>query len=54
MVCVNEVLDFLWKIAPEEGKEPWDNVGHLVGRGGAPVTKILTAGNGTVTHSLRL
>ena len=43
MVCVNEVLDFIWKIAPEEGKEPWDNVGHLVGRGGAPVTKILTA-----------
>ena len=43
MVCVNEVLDLLWKIAPEEGKESWDNVGHLVGRGGAPVTKILTA-----------
>lgn len=43
MVCVNDVLDFLWSVAPEEGKESWDNVGHLVGRGGAEVTGVLVA-----------
>ena len=43
MVCVNDVLNFLWELAPEEGKEPWDNVGLLVGRSQTPVTKILTA-----------
>ena len=43
MTCVNDVLDLLWAIAPEAGKEPWDNVGHLVGRGRAPVTRILVA-----------
>ena len=43
MKTVNEILDFLWTVAPEEGKEPWDNVGHLVGRGAAPVRKVLVA-----------
>ena len=43
MVLVNDVLEFLWKVAPEEGKESWDNVGLLVGRGGAAVDKILVA-----------
>ena len=43
MTSVKDVLDVLWTIAPEEGKEPWDNVGHLVGRSGANVTKILVA-----------
>lgn len=38
---VSEILDFLWAIAPKEGAEPWDNVGHLVGRSTAEVTKIL-------------
>lgn len=41
MVSVNTVLDYLWTIAPEDAKEPWDNVGHLVGRGDASVSKIL-------------
>ena len=41
MKTVNEILDFLWTVAPEEGKEPWDNVGHLVGRGAALVRKVL-------------
>ena len=43
MILVNDVLEYLWQIAPEEGKEPWDNVGHLVGRSGGAVTKILVA-----------
>lgn len=43
MVYVNDILDFLWKIAPEERKENWDNVGLLVGRGNMPVTRVLTA-----------
>ena len=41
MVSVSTVLDYLWTIAPEDAKEPWDNVGHLVGRGDASVSKIL-------------
>ena len=41
MVSVNTVLDYLWTIAPKDAKEPWDNVGHLVGRGDASVSKIL-------------
>lgn len=43
MTTVHDVLEFLWKVAPEERKESWDNVGHLVGRSGAKVTKILVA-----------
>ena len=43
MVCVNDVLNYLWTLAPEEGKESWDNVGHLVGRRQQEVTRILTA-----------
>ena len=43
MKTVREILDYLWTVAPEEGKESWDNVGLLVGRTEAPVTKILTA-----------
>ncbi len=43
MTCVNDVLEYLWRVAPEAGKEDWDNVGHLVGRGSAPVTKVLVA-----------
>ena len=43
MVLVNDVLEFLWSVAPEMCKEPWDNVGFLVGRKSAPVTKIMVA-----------
>ena len=43
MITVKDVLEYLWTVAPEEGKEPWDNVGHLVGRLSAAVTKILVA-----------
>lgn len=43
MATVHDILDFLWEVAPEEGKESWDNVGHLVGRGNAEVTRILVA-----------
>lgn len=43
MVYVNDVLSFLWTLAPEEGKESWDNVGHLVGRSNQEVTRILIA-----------
>lgn len=43
MILVNDVLEYLWQVAPEEKKESWDNVGHLVGRGNAQVTKILVA-----------
>lgn len=42
MVYVSDVLEYLWDIAPEDGKEPWDNVGLLVGRSTTGVTKILT------------
>lgn len=43
MVLVNDVLEYMWSIAPEAGKEPWDNVGLLVGRKNASVTKALVA-----------
>lgn len=43
MITVKAVLDYMWELAPEERKEPWDNVGLLVGRENAPVTKIITA-----------
>ena len=42
-MTVSDVLNYLWEIAPKEGAEPWDNVGHLVGRSTADVTKILVA-----------
>lgn len=41
MRTVSDVLNFLWEVAPGELAESWDNVGHLVGRRGAAVTKIL-------------
>lgn len=43
MVLVSDVLEYMWSIAPEAGKEPWDNVGLLVGRKNASVTKVLVA-----------
>ena len=43
MKTVHEILNYLWTVAPEEGKEPWDNVGHLVGRRNAEVDHILVS-----------
>lgn len=43
MQTVSDVLNYLWEIAPQEGAESWDNVGHLVGRRNAPVTRVLVA-----------
>jgi dinuclear metal center YbgI/SA1388 family protein len=43
MLAVSDILDYLWTVAPEEGKESWDNVGLLVGRCGAAVTKVIVA-----------
>ena len=42
-MTVNDILSYLETVAPVEGAEPWDNVGHLVGRGNAPVTRVLLA-----------
>lgn len=43
MVLVNEVLEFLWSLAPEQMKEDWDHVGLMVGYRNRPVRKILVA-----------
>ena len=42
-MTVSDILEYLWQVAPKEGAEPWDNVGHLVGRKNAEVTKILVS-----------
>ena len=42
-MTVQNVLDYLFTLAPITYKEPWDNVGFLAGRKDAPVTKILVA-----------
>ena len=43
MVYVNDVLQFLWKLAPKEMKEEWDYVGLMVGARDQKVEKILVA-----------
>ena len=43
MVYVNDVLQFLWKLAPKEMKEDWDYVGLMVGCRDQKVEKILVA-----------
>jgi len=43
MVYVNDVLEFLWKLAPKEMKEDWDYVGLMVGQRDQKVEKILVA-----------
>ncbi len=43
MPTVNEVLNRLLTVAPRDIKEDWDNVGLLLGRSGAEVSKILVA-----------
>ena len=42
-MTVQTVLDYLWELAPVEYKLSWDNVGLLLGRKNAPVTKILVS-----------
>ena len=42
-MTVNDVLTYLWTLAPITYKESWDNVGFLAGRKDAPVTKLLVA-----------
>ena len=43
MITVNDVYEFLCSIAPVEMKMDFDNVGFLVGRSGAGVSKILVS-----------
>ena len=43
MTTVQNILDALFALAPEEYKEGWDNVGFLLGHRDAPVTKVLVA-----------
>ena len=43
MKTVHEILNYLWTVAPEEGKEPWDNVGHLEGSPDQEVQRVLVA-----------
>ena len=43
MAKVNDVYDFLFTIAPIEGKMDFDNVGFLVGRMGAGISKMLVS-----------
>lgn len=42
-MTVQTILDYLWTLAPEKCKMPWDNVGHLLGRRNASVTRVLVA-----------
>lgn len=43
MATVQELVDILCGFAPPETAEAWDNVGLLVGRRQAPVTRVLMA-----------
>lgn len=42
-MTVQTILDYLWTLAPIEYKEDFDNVGFLVGRGNAEVTRLLVS-----------
>ena len=42
-MTVQTILDYLWTLAPEAYKMPWDNVGHLLGRKNAPVSGVLVS-----------
>ncbi len=42
-MTVQTVLDFLWELAPVKYKMPWDNVGLLLGRRDATVSRVLVA-----------
>lgn len=43
MVSVNDVLEYLWELAPIQMKEDWDYVGLMVGHRDRPVQKLLVA-----------
>ena len=43
MASVGEILNFLWKCAPYEFAESFDNVGLIAGDGEVNVTKALLA-----------
>ena len=43
MPAVNDILNYLFSVAPERYKMDWDNVGLMCGRSDQPVTKILVA-----------
>lgn len=43
MATVNDILTLIQQLAPPHMAEDWDNVGLLLGRRHAPVTKILVA-----------
>ena len=42
-MTVQTVLDFLFQLAPKDYAMSWDNVGHLLGRRNAPVSRVLVA-----------
>jgi dinuclear metal center YbgI/SA1388 family protein len=50
MITVNDVCKYLYSIAPAEAKMDFDNVGFLVGRGEAVVSKILVSLD--ITHDV--
>lgn len=43
MLCVNEILNSLFALAPPNLAESWDNNGLVVGRFDAPVSRVLVA-----------
>lgn len=43
MTTVQDVLNYLYELAPGSFAEDWDNIGLMCGRGGREVTKILVA-----------
>ena len=43
MATVHEILNFLFSLAPEAEKEPWDHVGLMVGDRSRPVETVLVA-----------
>ena len=48
MPTVKDILNALWALAPAHYKEPWDNIGFLLGHRDAPVKKVLVALDATV------
>lgn len=40
-MTVQTILNYLWTLCPLSCKESWDNVGHLLGRAGQSVEKVL-------------
>lgn len=48
MPAVNEILDYLFSVAPERYKMEWDNVGLMCGHSDRQVTKLLVALDATL------